>query len=122
MIVSLQKFKEKFGLLDEACRQWCALAAADRSRMDGVGFGKFYEKLSLEKYKEYRHNPNGFSIAEQGETIIIPISRAELRELEELVANALCGYTDKSTEDVLLGLEIKLAAVNDETATEGMSL
>ena len=49
MIVSLQKFKQKYGLLDEACRQWCAVAVSDQSRMDGVGFGEFYEKLSLEK-------------------------------------------------------------------------
>ena len=45
----------------------------------------------------------------------------ELRELEELVANTLCGYTDKSVEDVLLGLEIKFAAIKGETVSEGMS-
>ena len=49
-------------------------------------------------------------------------SNAESNQLEELVANALCGYTDKATEDVLLGLEIKFAVVNGETAMEGMSL
>ena len=92
MIVSYQKFKQKYGLLDEACRQWCAFAASDRSRMDGAGFGEFHEKLSLERYKEYRQNPDTFSI------------------------------TDKATEDVLLGLEIKFAVVNGETAMEGMSL
>ena len=31
------------------------------------------------------------------------------------------GYTDKSVEDVLLGLEIKFAAIKGETVSEGMS-
>ena len=122
MIVSYQKFKQKYGLLDEACRQWCAFAVSDRSRMDGAGFGEFYEKLSLERYKEYRQNPDTFSITDKSGTVVIPLSNAESNQLEELVANALCGYTDKATEDVLLGLEIKFAVVNGETAMEGMSL
>ena len=122
MIVSYQKFKHKYGLLDEACRQWCAFAASDRSRMDGAGFGEFYEKLSLERYKEYRQNPDTFSITDKSGTVVLPLSIAESNQLEELIANALCGYTDKATEDVLLGLEIKFAVVNGETAMEGMSL
>ncbi|MEE1049251.1 hypothetical protein [Ruminococcus sp.] len=121
MIVSLQKFKQKYGLLDEACRQWCAVAVSDKSRMDGVGFGEFYEKLSLEKYKEYRQHPDRFDVTEQGSTTVLPLTVEELRELEELVANTLCGYTDKSVEDVLLGLEIKFAAIKGETVSEGMS-
>lgn len=121
MIVSLQKFKQKYGLLDEACRQWCAVAVSDKSRMDGVGFGEFYEKLSLERYKEYRQNPDTFSITDKSGTVVLPLSIAESNQLEELIANALCGYTDKSVEDVLLGLEIKFAAIKGETVSEGMS-
>ena len=47
MIVSLKKFQEKYGLLDEACRQWCALSKDNNSLLDGVGFGDFYKKLSV---------------------------------------------------------------------------
>ena len=122
MIVSYQKFKQKYGLLDEACRQWCAFAASDRSRMDGAGFGEFYEKLSLERYKEYRQNPKTFSIAEPGKMIVLPLTRAETLTLEELVANALCGYQDKSTEDTLMDLEIKFAGLHSESAMGGMRL
>ena len=121
MIVSLQKFKDKYGLLDEACRQWCALSENDRNRTDGVGFRDLYEKLSLERYKEYRQNPKQFSLAEPGKTIVLPLTRAESRALEELVANALCGYQEKSAEDILMDLEIKFAGVNGETTSEGMS-
>ena len=93
MIVSLKKFQEKYGLLDEACRQWCALSKDNNSLLDGVGFGDFYKKLSREKYEEYRQNPY-----------------------------ALCGYQDKSTEDTLMDLEIKFAGLHSESATEGMRL
>ena len=122
MIVSLKKFQEKYGLLDEACRQWCALSKDNNSLLDGVGFGDFYKKLSYEKYEEYRQNPNAFSIAEPGKMIVLPLTRAEALTLEELVANALCGYQDKSTEDTLMDLEIKFAGLHSESATEGMRL
>ena len=122
MIVSLKKFQEKYGLLDEACRQWCALSKDNNSLLDGVGFGDFYKKLSREKYEEYRQNPNAFSIAEPGKMIVLPLTRAEALTLEELVANALCGYQDKSTEDTLMDLEIKFAGHHSESATEGMRL
>ena len=122
MIVSLKKFQEKYGLLDEACRQWCALSKDNNSLLDGVGFGDFYKKLSREKYEEYRQNPNAFSIAEPGKMIVLPLTRAEALTLEELVANALCGYQDKSTEDTLMDLEIKSAGLRSESATEGMRL
>ena len=122
MIVSLKKFQEKYGLLDEACRQWCALSKDNNSLLDGVGFGDFYKKLSHEKYEEYRQNPNAFSIAEPGKMIVLPLTRAETLTLEELVANALCGYQDKSTEDTLMDLEIKFAGLHSESATEGMRL
>ena len=122
MIVSLKTFQEKYGLLDEACRQWCALSQENKSLLDGVGFGDFYKQLSLERYKEYRQNPDTFSITDKSGTVVLPLSIAESNQLEELIANALCGYTDKATEDVLLGLEIKFAVVNGETAMEGMSL
>ena len=122
MIVSLKKFQEKYGLLDEACRKWCALSQENISLLDGVGFGDFYKKLSHEKYEEYRQNPNAFSIAEPGKMIVLPLTRAETLTLEELVANALCGYQDKSTEDTLMDLEIKFAGHHSESATEGMRL
>ncbi|MBQ3461811.1 MAG: hypothetical protein IJH36_01655 [Clostridia bacterium] len=122
MIVSLKKFQEKYGLLDEAFRQWCALSKDNNSLLDGVGFGDFYKKLSREKYEEYRQNPNAFSIAEPGKMIVLPLTRAEALTLEELVANALCGYQDKSTEDTLMDLEIKFAGLHSESATEGMRL
>lgn len=122
MIVSLKKFQEKYGLLDEACRQWCALSKDNNSLLDGVGFGDFYKKLSHEKYEEYRQNPNAFSIAEPGKMIVLPLTHAEALTLEELVANALCGYQDKSTEDTLMDLEIKFAGLHSESATEGMRL
>ena len=122
MIVSLKKFQEKYGLLDEACRQWCALSKDNNSLLDGVGFGDFYKKLSREKYEEYRQNSNAFSIAEPGKMIVLPLTRAEALTLEELVANALCGYQDKSTEDTLMDLEIKFAGLHSESATEGMRL
>ena len=122
MIVSLKKFQEKYGLLDEACRQWCALSKDNNSLLDGVGFGNFYKKLSHEKYEEYRQNPYTFSIAEPGKMIVLPLTRAEALTLEELVANALCGYQDKSTEDTLMVLEIKFAGLHSESATEGMRL
>lgn len=35
MIVSLKKFQEKYGLLDEACRQWCALSKDNNSLQRG---------------------------------------------------------------------------------------
>lgn len=122
MIVSLKKFQEKYSLLDEACRRWCALSQKDNSLMDGVGFGDFYKKLSLEMYEEYRHNPKSFSFAEPGKMIVLPLTRAEALTLEELVANALCGYQDKSTEDTLLDLEIKFTGIHGATAMEGMRL
>lgn len=122
MIVSLKKFQEKYGLLDEACRQWCALSKDNNSLLDGVGFGDFYKKLYHEKYEEYRQNPNAFSITEPGKMIVLPLTRAEALTLEELVANALCGYQDKSTEDTLMDLEIKFAGLHSESATEGMRL
>ena len=109
-----ERVKDKYGLLDEACRQWCALSENDRNRMDGVGFREFYEKLSLERYKEYRRNPKAFSLGKTGETVVIPFSHAESLCMEELIANALCGYQEKNTEDTLLDLEIKFAQVNDE--------
>ena len=122
MIVSLKKFQEEYGLLDEACRQWCALSKDNNSLLDGVGFGDFYKKLSREKYEEYRQNPYAFSIAEPGKMIVLPLTRAEALTLEEFVANALCGYQDKSTEDTLMDLEIKFAGLHSESATEGMRL
>ena len=122
MIVSLKKFQEKYGLLDEACRQWCALSQENKSLLDGVGFGDFYKQLSLERYKEYRQNPKTFSIAEPGKMIVLPLTRAETLTLEELVANALCGYQEKPTEDTLLDLEIKFAGIHGESAMEGMRL
>ena len=54
--------------------------------------------------------------------IVLPLTRAEALTLEELVANALCGYQDKSTEDTLMDLEIKFAGLHSESATEGMRL
>ena len=122
MIVNLKTFQEKYGLLDEACRQWCALSQENKSLLDGVGFGNFYKQLSLERYKEYRQNPKTFSIAEPGKMIVLPLTRAETLTLEELVANALCGYQEKPTEDTLLDLEIKFAGIHGESAMEGMRL
>ena len=76
----------------------------------------------VEKYKEYRQHPDRFDVTEQGSTTVLPLTVEELRELEELVANALCGYQDKSTEDTLMDLEIKFAGLHSESATEGMRL
>ena len=69
-----------------------------------------------------RQKPDGRCRFDKSGTVVLSLSVAESNQLEELVANALCGYTDKATEDVLLGLEIKFAVVNGETAMEGMSL
>ena len=83
---------------------------------------KIRDRFIREKYEEYRQNPYAFSIAEPGKMIVLPLTRAEALTLEELVANALCGYQDKSTEDTLMDLEIKFAGLHSESATEGMRL
>ena len=38
--------------------------------------------------------------------------------LEELVGKALCGYTDEQTEQILTGLEEKLANLNSDESLE----
>lgn len=90
-LVDLQRFKEDFRMLDEACRQWYAFIQEDISRADGIGFGEFYDELCRIKYREYLQNPDDFYKFKPSFPVFLALNKEQTEALAETLDEVMCG-------------------------------
>lgn len=124
-ILSKKAFMESHAMLDEGCRQWYAFIQEDDSRMDGEGFGAFYQQLCDEKYEEYRQEPENFSFGKPQYPIFLALNEEEAQKLAGDLADHVRCMRDSGEGNPLKSVYNKLTdqmSTAEQISEEGMGM